>query len=438
MNDTSNMSQKEILHSLPSTEILDFLENITDEELLALEYDLGFVGRPKQQIPPGDWANWLVLAGRGFGKTFVGAHFINTYARNNPGAVMCIMGETAKDIREYNILGKSGIVQQSHPNFIPKYIQSKSVLEYPNGSRGLIYSAQEPEALRGAEFHCAWLDELAKYQYQDEVWDQLGYCLRLGKNPQTVITTTPRPTKLIKEIVADSYTYLTHGTMMENAANLPPKFIQSRLEKYEGTRLGRQEIYAEILDDNPNALFDLDNFAEFRIPKKKMKNLIKIVVAVDPAITANEHSDETGIIVAGMDNHGHGYVLEDLSLIGTPSEWAAIAVKAYHKWQANCIVAEVNQGGDMVKTIMHNEDKNIAYDGVRATKGKAIRAEPVAALYEQGRIHHVGMFAEMEDQMANFDPTMKVKDSPDRMDALVWAFTKLFDFDLVEPKIWFI
>ncbi len=432
---TSNLSKREKLKLLPKEKQLEFVNSLTDEQLLALEYDLSFIGRPKQQIPKGDWSIWLVLCGRGFGKSFLGSHVINHWARTDPKANIAIVGETASDIRDTIVKGVSGIIAQSHPNFTPHYIPSQRILKWPNGAQALLYSSENFAQLRGPNHTKAFVDELCKMRHSDEVWDMLMFTLRLGANPQTLVTTTPRNTKLIKELASDPETILTTGSTYENANNLSPKFIEHLKRKYDGTRLGKQEIEGIILDDNPNSIFNLENFNEFRKSKRQMPNLIKIVVALDPAVTNNINSDETGIIVAGIDNNGHGYVLVDASLSDTPSGWAKTAIKEYHRWQANYIVAEVNQGGDMVKTIMYNEDHNISFEAVRATKGKAIRAEPVAALYEQGRIHHVGMFLELEDQMASFDPTVINKKSPDRMDAVVWAFTALFTLDNCEPLI---
>lgn len=272
-------------------------------------------------------------------------------------------------------------------------------------------------------------DEPASWKYAQEAWDQAMFGLRLGNSPQAVVTTTPRPIKLIKALIADSKSenptvIVTRGTTYENRPNLAPGFYSKIITAYEGTRLGRQELLAEVLDDNPGALFHLALIEAARV--RTAPPLIRIVVAIDPAVSAKEDSDETGISVAAIDGREpvHVYVLEDLSGIYTPDEWAKVAITAYHRWQADRIVGEVNNGGDLVEANLRTQDSNVSYKAVHASRGKAIRAEPVSAMYEQGRVHHVGMLAKLEDQQTNWAPATD-KDSPDRMDALVWAVTEL-------------
>lgn len=264
-------------------------------------------------------------------------------------------------------------------------------------------------------------DELAAWRYP-ESWDQAKFGLRLGNDPRAVLTTTPKPTKVVKEIVADPNTVVTVGSTYENRANLADAFVSAIVRKYEGTRLGRQELEAEILSDNPGALWKRDWIESSRVPKAP--ELRRIVVAVDPAATSNPDSDETGIIVAGLGRDGLGYILADVSMRGTPEQWGRVVTRAYREWKADRIVAETNNGGQMIEAVVRSIDRGVSYRGVHASRGKVTRAEPVSALYEQGRIKHVGSFPTLEDQMCDYDPATS-RESPDRMDALVWAVTEL-------------
>lgn len=264
-------------------------------------------------------------------------------------------------------------------------------------------------------------DELAAWRYP-ESWDQAVLGLRLGDNPQALITTTPKPTKIIKELVADKGSVITTGSTYENKSNLAASFLSKLVKKYEGTRLGRQELNAEILADNPGALWKRAQIDELRV--KTAPAMKRIVVAIDPAVTGNADSDETGITVNGLGSDDHGYLLADLSMRGTPEEWARAAVNAYHDWKADRIIGETNNGGDMIETVIRMVDRNVSYKAVHASRGKITRAEPISALYEQGRCHHVGFFPVLEDQMADYDPNTS-KYSPDRMDANVWGFIEL-------------
>lgn len=321
------------------------------------------------------------------------------------------------------IEGESGILAVCPRDERPLYKKSERKLLWPNGSVSLIFTADEPERLRGKQHMKIWADELGSWRYP-ESWDQAMFGLRLGDSPQAVVTTTPRPTKLIRELAKQEGTVLTRGSTYDNQQNLAPSFFKQIITKYEGTRLGRQELNAELLEDNPNALWTLKQIDEARV--KVAPQLMRIVVGVDPAVTSNEDSDETGIVIAGVSTDGHYYVLDDVSLTAKPAEWARAAVKGYHDRKADRIVAETNNGGDLVETVIRTVDLNVSYKKVTATRGKLIRAEPVSALYEQGRVHHVGTFSTLEDQMCDFNPITSTK-SPDRMDALVWAITELSD-----------
>lgn len=317
--------------------------------------------------------------------------------------------------------GESGILAISHPDFRPKYEPSKRRLTWPNGSMATTYSADEPNLLRGPQHHFAWADELASWRYFD-AWDQLQFGLRLGKVPRVVVTTTPRPLRVIRELVKASSTHVTRGSTYANADNLAPAFLERILTKYKGTTLGRQELDAELLDESPGALWKRIDIDGSRVKERAVMR--RIVVAVDPAVTAHDDSDETGIIMAGLGDDKHYYVLADGSGIMSPDKWARKAVAMYEDNSCDRLVAEVNQGGDLVEMTIRGVSDKVAYKAVRASRGKVVRAEPIAALYEQGRVHHVGLFPDLEDQLVNYVPGLTSK-SPDRLDALVWAITAL-------------
>ena len=376
-----------------------------------------------EQLPPaGDWTYWLILAGRGFGKTRTGAEWVRQAVKTT--RYVNLIGATADDARDIMIEGESGILAVCPRSERPEYKASQRKLIWPNGASSLIFTADEPERLRGKQHSALWADELAAWRYP-ESWTQAKFGLRLGSSPRACITTTPKPSAIIRALIADPATHVTRGTTYDNRDNLAQQFFQSIIKTYEGTRLGRQELNAELLDDNPHALWQRAQIDALRVTTAP--ELKRIVVAIDPAVTSNENSDETGIVVAGIGRDDHLYILADLSLIGTPDQWARAAVGAYRTWQADRIIAETNNGGDMVEAVIRQVDRSVSYRKVTATRGKVIRAEPIAALYEQSRAHHVGGFDRLEDQMTEFDPTDSTRQkSPDRMDALVWAATELF------------
>jgi phage terminase large subunit-like protein len=329
--------------------------------------------------------------------------------------------------------GESGILAISPPWERPRYEPSKRRLTWPNGAIATLFSADEPERLRGPQHDAAWCDELASWRYP-EAWDMLMFGLRLGADPRVVVTTTPRPTRLLRELIFDPTVLVTRGSTHENRTNLAPVFLGQIVRKYEGTRLGRQELDAELLEDVPGALWNRGMIEAARASVAPL--LTRVVVAIDPAVSSTEGADETGIIVAGKDEVGCGWVLTDASGRYQPTEWAKTAISAYRAHNADRIVAEVNNGGDMVEATLRMIDPNASFAAVRASRGKVTRAEPVAALYEQGRVRHLGSFPQLEDQMCAFtrEPqrdfgTSSVGYSPDRVDALVWALTEL----LVEP-----
>lgn len=396
------------------------IQSLSLEEALYLLHDWTFWARPEQLIPPGDWRVFLILAGRGWGKTRTGAETVAEWVRSGKCRRIALVAPTAADARDVMIEGESGLLNVGQPQERPTYEPSKRRLTWPNGAIATVFSADKPDRLRGPQHDGAWADEIAAWRYP-EAWDQLMFGLRLGDDPRVVATTTPRPIPLIKELVESDTTYVVRGSTYDNRANLAPAFFEKIIARYEGTRLGRQELYAEILTDVPGALWNRSMIEASRVSKVPT-TLRRIVVSIDPAASANEDSAETGIIVAGIGEDGHGYVLEDVSLTASPDKWARQAVSAFYVHGADRIVAEVNNGGDMVEHTLRTVDRTVPYKAVRASRGKEIRAEPVAALYEQGRIHHVGYFGPLEDQLCTWLPGEK---SPDRLDALVWALTEL-------------
>jgi Uncharacterized conserved protein len=398
---------------------------LTPEQQELLAYHWPCIARPDQQLPTHrEWTYWLIKAGRGWGKTRTGAEAVREWVKRGFNYVNLI-GATADDARDIMVQGESGILAICPKWERPEYKVSQRKLVWPNGAESLIFTADEPERLRGKQSQKGWCDELAAWRYPD-AWDQFKFGLRLGSNPQAVITTTPRPTKLIREIMDDPDTITTNGSTYDNRVNLAPAFLTTVLRKYEGTRLGRQEIAGEVLDDNPGALFkraDIDKARVLRAPE-----MTRIVVAIDPAATSSEGADDTGMVPAGIamiDDVLHGYILTDLTCHETPMGWAKRAVGAYRELNADRVIGEANNGGDMIEAVIRSVDQNVSYRKVTATRGKDIRAEPVAALYEQGRIHHVGDLGKLEDEMCEWDPLDKSAKSPNRMDAMVWAITEL-------------
>lgn len=382
----------------------------------------------EEQIPlEGDWNIWLILAGRGWGKTRTGAMDVISYGLANPESQIAVVVPTFGDLRRVAFGGVSGILANIPPELLLEgrgqgYNAANQEIRLFNGTKIMGFSATEPNRLRGPQFHRAWCDELAAWQYPD-TFDQLMFGLRLGANPRCVITTTPKPTAQIKSLLKRDKILITRGNTFENAANLAPAALQQLEDKYGNTRLGRQELYAEVLDDYEGALWSYSMIEATRITPQEAPEMQRIVVAIDPAVTNNENSDETGMVVAGQGIDSRYYVFEDVSGKMTPDGWGRLAVDMFYKYQADRIVAEVNNGGDLVERLIRTIDNNVPYTPVNAARGKIIRAEPIAALYEQKRVSHVGMFSELEEQMCSY--TGVSKKSPDRLDALVWAITEL-------------
>jgi phage terminase large subunit-like protein len=395
---------------------------------LAAELTTGWraKARQNQRPPPGDWSVWLIVSGRGWGKTRVLAEMANHWASSGQYRRLAIVAATAADARDVLVEGESGILATAPDFSRPYYESSKRRLTWPNGAIATTYSAEEPDRLRGPQHDAALCDELASWSHP-EAFDMLMFGLRLGRHPRTVIATTPRPTKLLRSLLLREGKGLvvTRGTSYENAPNLAPGFFADIVKKYEGTRLGRQELNAELLEDTPGALWTLETLERSR--RTTAPELARIVVAIDPAVSSHEGSDETGIVVAGKCGNGHGWIIEDLSGRYQPNEWAKIAVDAYKLHAADRIVAEVNQGGDLVESTIRTIDANVPFTAVHASRGKFVRAEPVAALFEQGKVHLVGSFPRLEDQMTGFVPDLdRAKSgSPDRLDSMVWAMTEL-------------
>jgi phage terminase large subunit-like protein len=427
-------SSADLLRSLPETERAARVANLSEEQARSILFDWTFWAREEQLLPEGDWQTWLVLAGRGFGKTRVGAETVRIWAKQF--RYVNIIAPTADDVRDIAVEGESGILAICPRSERPAYRPSKSRLEWPNGARSLLFTADEPERLRGKQHEKLWADEVCSWRYA-ESWDQAMFGLRLGRNPQAVVTTTPKPVPIIRALIADPNTVTTRGSTYDNRQNLAEKFFAQVITKYEGTRLGRQELNAELLDDNPRALWKRADIERGRV-REAPPTLQRVAVGLDPNVKNRDYAqlrregatalDEAGIVIAARDTQSppHFYVLDDRSIDAGPNEWGKAAVKGYRDFSADRLVGEVNNGGDMVEMTIRHVDPNVSYKSVTASRGKAIRAEPIAALYEQGRVHHVGTFAKLEDEMCDFDPVTTVK-SPNRMDALVWALTELTD-----------
>ena len=424
------------------------LEDLTDEEADDLLHTWELWARPNQLEPDaildnGElWTIWLILAGRGFGKTRTGSETVIKWVRERSCKRIALVAEDSADARDVMVEGESGILACSPRDFRPKYEPSKRRLTWPNGAVATLFSAEDYDSLRGPQFDGAWCDELCKWRYAQEAWDNLMFGLRLGEHPKVIVTTTPRPIKLLKDVILRSDTVITKGTTMENLVNLAAPFRKAVVDKYLGTRIGRQELNAELLDDTPGALWNRMMIDKTRIRPVDsltpiiLPHFVRIAVSVDPQKEFGETAAETGIMVTGIDATGHGYLLEDLSFSGSPEEWGRVAVTAFDEWEADILVYEANQGGEMVAAVLRSAAKSLKEDGLRtadfvplkdvhASRGKYVRAEPVAQLYEQGKVHHVGSFPVLEDQLCEWTPNVDMGYSPDRMDSLVWGLTEL-------------
>ena len=430
-----NRSRIELITSLPEADRLNFLASLTDREARAILFDWrNFIARPNQVQPDGKWVHWLLLAGRGFGKTKTGAETVREWASKKLPGPIHIIAPTAADIRKVMIEGPAGLMSCYPPNEAPQYQPSLGhLITWKNGNTAYCFSADEPERLRGPQCCRYWADEICSWNYAEAAWDMMMFGFRIGDELKGVITTTPRPIKLLRDIMANPATITTRGSTYDNRNNLSKEFFSEVIRKYEGTRIGRQELNAEVLEDFPGALWTTAMIDSTRIRPDEVKwdMIARVVVAIDPAVSANEDSDETGIICAALTRSEHILILDDDSCKDSPLGWARRAVARYKLRGADRIVAEVNNGGDLVAANLYALDPYLPYRSVRASRGKAVRAEPVAALYEQGRVHHVGGFPELEKQLCEFVPGLDNQKSPDRMDALVWAVTEL----VVDPEM---
>jgi phage terminase large subunit-like protein len=396
--------------------------------------------------PSGDWNTWFINAGRGFGKTRAGVEWVRGLVKKGYKRVAAIAA-TNSDIERVMINGESGFLSRCWagdktdkgvPMGKPMWSPTKRLLTWENGAYVQFFSAEEPERLRGPQFEAAWCDELAAWNRDRDTWDMLQFCLRLGKHPQVCVTTTPKPTKLVRDIMKNPKTIVTYGSTFDNSANLASTYLEAVKSQYEGTRLGRQELYAEILDEASGALWtrQLLSTCEVEVddPVEFAKTLARVVVSVDPAVSSNAESDLTGIVVAGMDINGICYILQDATDRFTPEGWAARAIELYNLYGADRIVAERNQGGEMVRYTFKTIDETIPIKLVHASRGKFARAEPVSALYERGRVKHVRGLDLLEDQMVQWCPLGSIG-SPDRLDAMVWSVTELALKGIARPEL---
>lgn len=430
----SKLSEADLFRALPPEERNRRLKGVSPDEARQLLYDWHFWSRPEQLAPKGDWSVWIALAGRGWGKTRTGAEWVREEVESAGEPIrLALVARTPADARDTMIEGESGILAISPPWNLPRYEPSKRRLTWPNGSLALVFSSVEYSQLRGPQHHRFWADELCAWRYPEETWDMLQFGLRLGSRPRGIVTTTPRNLPLLKDLLARPDAAVTRGRTYDNRSNLPPAFFEHILSKYEGTRLGRQEIDAAILEDAEGALWTQTLLEANRRPSTQIPQMVRIVVAVDPP--GSKGGAEAGIVVAGLGDDGEGYVLDDRSGSMSPAEWGRAAVLAFDEWQADLVLGEKNNGGDMVEHVCRTaaqameregvrETPHLAFQAVHASRGKRTRAEPVAALDEQGRIHHVGIFPKLEDQMCNWEPAT-TPESPDRVDARVWALTEL-------------
>ncbi len=397
-----------------------FLQEMTESQRARLQWHWKFWARPNQLPPDWDWFVWLIIAGRGFGKTRSGAEAVIDRQAQGLAGRIALVGETDDDVRKVMVEGEAGILACAPPWNKPRWNPSTRTIYWQNGAIATTYSAEKPGRLRGPAHDLAWCDELAKWQRMLETWDNLLFGLRQSEDPRVVVTTTPKPVALLKELLKDKQNAITRGTTYENEANLPSKFFTKIISRYEGTRIGRQELLAEMLDDVQGALWQRARIDADRV--RETPDLSRIVVAIDPAVSRNRTSSETGIVGGGLGVDGHGYMLGDESGRFTPDGWARLAIGLLDTLDGDRIVAEVNNGGDLVESTIRTVDSDVSYKSVHASRGKITRAEPVAALSEQHKIHHLGTFGILEDQLCSYTGE---EASPDRLDAYVWCFTEL-------------
>jgi phage terminase large subunit-like protein len=413
------------------------IATLTPRECDELFYDWSLWGRSEQKPPPGDWVYWLILAGRGAGKTRSGAEAVREWVKTFE--IVNLIGATHDDVRDIMVLGESGLMAICPQGEQPRYARASGRLSWPNGAVSQLFSAEEPDRLRGKQHMKLWLDELAAWRDPD-AFDQAMFGLRLGDKPQAVITTTPRPTKLIKQLVEDKNAIITRGSTFDNSHHLAAAFVERIAARYEGRTIGRQELFAEIVEEAPGALWTRELIERQRLPQgATTADYSEIVIGVDPPAKSGDRADECGIVVVGKTSQGAIHVLADLTSQGdTPGQWAARVGAAFRRFKANRIVAEINNGGEMVVEVLRQSDPNLPVRAVTATRGKFLRAEPVATAYERGIVHHVGYFEKLEDQLCTLTPDFDARASgfsPDRADALVWAIADLIALESAQPML---
>ncbi len=419
-------SWNDVLAELSEEDRDEILALLRDNEAVAASDDWFLQARREQLEPPGDWVIWALIAGRGFGKNWSASHWLINEHEQGHAKNSCIIAATSNDLVRYCLSGPSGILSLAPARFTPEYKTQHNKLVWPDKSETHLFTSEKPRRLRGGNFDRAWCDELSYWQYVDDTWDMLMFGLRHGESVKCIVSMTPRPIPLVRELIARNGkdVFVTSGSTYENEKNLSKVFKDKIIKKYEGTRMGRQELLGEVLMDVEGALWDHQMIDELRIEHRP--EFKQIVVAVDPSVTSGQNADETGIVVVGKANNDHCYVLADISGQHAPRKWASLVVGAYHSYGANHVVAEKNNGGELITEVIHNEDPNIPVKLVSASVGKVARAEPVSMLYEQKRVHHIGFFPYLEDEMCMFVPgEMGPKVSPNRADALVWGITDL-------------
>ena len=419
------------------------LATLSPREISALAADFPVLSHAYQSPPPLDapWTTWLLIGGRGSGKTRTGAEWVKRVALGIPpfaaraAGPIALIGETEHDVREVMVEGVSGVMAAHGRAERPAWIPSRRRLEWPNGIVAQLFSAEDPDSLRGPQFAAAWLDELAKWKYAEEAFDMLQFGLRLGDRPRQVVTTTPRPSALLKRLIADPRCVTTRARTRANAAFLAPAFLDAVVARYAGTRLGRQELDGEIIEERADALWSRALIEACRVAAAPP--LARIVVAVDPPAAAGSRADACGLVACGIAEDRTAYVLADETVAGLkPAGWAARAIALWRRLEADALVVEVNQGGEMVRAVIAQADASVPVTAVHAHRGKYLRAEPVAALYAQGRVKHAGVFAALEDEMCDFGVDgLTSGRSPDRLDALVWAVSALTFGARGEPRV---
>ena len=436
------------LRKLPKDKVDEVFKQLGPKKVEELKHTWSFWARDEQLEPEGDWNTWFVNAGRGFGKTRAGVEWVREQVKRGAKRIAAVAA-TNSDIERVMVKGESGFLNvcwkgdktyKGGKMGYPEWSPTKRTLSWENGAQVQFFSAEEPERLRGPQFELAWCDELAAWNKDQDTWAMLQFCMRLGKHPRIMVTTTPKPTKLVREILKNPTTHTTTGSTFDNAANLAGTYLKAVKEQYEGTRLGRQELYAEVLEEAEGALWTTDMLDKASIKHEDLPHLNRIVVSIDPAVTANAESDMTGIVVAGIDVNGTAYVLGDYTERLSPQGWASKAISLYHQYSADRIVAERNQGGDLVRRTIEVEDETVPIKLVHASRGKYARAEPVSALYERGMVKHVSnppdgaSLNELETQLRTWEPLGSIG-SPDRLDACVWAITELSLNGYAKPQL---